>query len=103
MTSPTKTMATNPEIRRRYARAPRIEAPEHLFAVGQSVQLKEKLSPLNDVAATFTVTGLVPKSGDTLQYRIRSEAERHERVMAEDRLEPAGTGIPNKPSGKDIR
>jgi hypothetical protein len=40
-------------------------------------------------AATFHVMATLPASGGSLQYRIRDDAEKHERIATEDNLEAA--------------
>jgi hypothetical protein len=39
----------------------------------------------------YRITGLLPARDDSLQYRIRSDEERHERVVREDELEEMST------------
>jgi hypothetical protein len=75
---------------RRTARQPRRESPTHLFAIGQAVQLKRGIASAAPSGDIYLVTGTLPPRGDSLQYRIRNEAERHERVMTQDSLELAG-------------
>jgi hypothetical protein len=36
----------------------------------------------------YRITGKLPPRGDSLQYRIRNDDERHERVTTQDSLEP---------------
>ncbi len=36
----------------------------------------------------FRITALMPRTGDVPQYRIRNERELHERMVAQDKLEP---------------
>lgn len=73
---------------RRSARPPRQEAPTHLFTVGQAVRLKGGFGRPALPADVFHVTGTLPPKGDSPQYRIRNDDERHERVTTEDNLEP---------------
>jgi hypothetical protein len=61
----------------------------HRFALGQSVKLRSWTGYLLTDAESYRVTALLPASDNSLQYRIRSDAERHERVAAEDNLEAA--------------
>jgi hypothetical protein len=56
----------------------------HRFAVGELVQMSSALGQVR----TYRVTARLPERGDSLQYRIRSEEERHERVVTQDLLEP---------------
>ena len=67
----------------------------HRFAIGQSVKLKSRAGYLASPAESYRVTALMPAADNSPQYRIRSEAERHERVATEDSLEPdAGASRP---------
>lgn len=69
--------------------SPRIrrDVRSHLFAVGQSVRLRNGFGRLGPAANLYRVTGTLPTRGDMFQYRIRSDEERHERVVTEDSLE----------------
>jgi hypothetical protein len=73
---------------RRAARLGRIEAPAHLFAIGQAVRLKSGFARPALLADIYRITGTLPARGDSLQYRIRNDDERHERVTTQDSLEP---------------
>ena len=66
----------------------RREAPTHFFTVGQAVRLKGGFARLALAADIYRITGTLPSRGDSLQYRIRNDDERHERVTTEDSLEP---------------
>lgn len=70
-------------------RRPRREAPTHLFAVGQNVRLKSGFGMTSLPTSIYHITGKLPARGDSPQYRIRSDEERHERVVTQDNL----TGI----------
>jgi hypothetical protein len=72
----------------RNARPIRREAATHLFTVGQAVRLRGNFGTFPKTAEIFRITGRLPPRGDSLQYRIRSESERHERVTTQDSLEP---------------
>lgn len=69
-------------------RAP--EAARHLFRVGQIVRLKSRLGASLKTAEFYRVTGTLPPRDNSLQYRIRNDDERHERVATEDSLEAVG-------------
>jgi len=56
----------------------------HLFSVGQAVRLKGRLWGSGNV---YLVTAKLPPIGDSPQYRIRSEAEKFERVATQSNLE----------------
>jgi hypothetical protein len=68
------------------SREPARDTATHRFAVGQAVRLKGGFGrPVLDI---YHITGTLPPRGDSLQYRIRNDDERHERVTTEDNLEP---------------
>jgi len=69
----------------RELRMQRNPEPVHRFSVGELVQM----SGLRGQAQTYRITGVLPERGDSLQYRIRHDEERHERVVTQDLLEPA--------------
>jgi hypothetical protein len=60
---------------------------EHRFSIGQSVRLPNRLGMLKTNDLVFTVTGTMPAKDRLPQYRIRSDEERHDRVVTEDMLE----------------
>ncbi|MGO4831133.1 hypothetical protein AB4144_02375 [Rhizobiaceae sp. 2RAB30] len=76
----------------RYGRLQRrsAETASHLFRVGQVVRLKSHLGASLKTAEFYRVTGTLPPRDNSMQYRIRNDAERHERVATEDSLEPVG-------------
>lgn len=65
----------------------RREAATHLFAVGQTVRLKGGFGLLSQTAGVYQITARLPPRGNSPQYRIRSDDERHERVATQDSLE----------------
>jgi hypothetical protein len=73
----------------RNARPAHHEAPTHLYAVGQAVRLKGGFGTFPKSTEIYRVTGRLPPRGGSLQYRIRSDGERYERMATEDSLEPA--------------
>ena len=73
---------------RRNIRPKHHDAPTHLYALGQSVRLKGSSGTLPKSTEIYHVTGRLPPRGESLQYRIRSDSERYERVTTEDSLEP---------------
>jgi len=82
----------------RPAPTPRRANATHLFAVGQSVRLKKHPGEDTRTAEIYRITGTLPAQGNSLQYRIRSDQERHDRVVTEDNLEPlrpTGSGGPS--------
>lgn len=61
----------------------------HLFAIGQAVRMTGGYTTLaSRIGQVYHVTGRLPPVGNSLQYRIRSEAEQYDRVTTEDCLEP---------------
>lgn len=73
---------------RRTVRSARQEAPAHLFTIGQAVRLKGSFVKPALPADIYHITGTLPARGDSLQYRIRNDDERHERVTTQESLEP---------------
>ena len=71
----------------RNRRFPR-DTPAHLFAVGQIVRLKGGFKRPALPGDIYHITGTLPPRGDSPQYRIRNDEERHERVTTQDDLEP---------------
>jgi hypothetical protein len=61
----------------------------HLYSVGQEVRLKSRAGMSPTAAESYRVTARLPAVQNSLQYRIRSDEERHERVTTEDSLELA--------------
>ncbi|MCK9550545.1 hypothetical protein [Aquamicrobium sp.] len=70
------------------ARPARQQAPAHLFTIGQAVRLKGGFLKPALPTDIYRITGKLPPRGDSLQYRIRNDDERHERVTTQDSLEP---------------
>ena len=58
----------------------------HKFEVGQTVMY---IAPFSHAAAAadYKVTHLLPPEGNDYQYRIKSAAEPHERVVKESQLQ----------------
>ena len=71
----------------------RREAATHLFSVGQLVRLRGTLGTFPKSAETYRVTATLPARGDSPQYRIRNDEERHERMTTQDSLEAVGTSL----------
>ena len=59
----------------------------HRFAVGQSVRLKGRIGLSHQTGDTFRITGRMPASNWSPQYRISDDEGRHERVAEENNLE----------------
>lgn len=79
-------------------RQQRREAETHKFAIGQRVCLKTGFGRAPVAAEIFQITATLPPRGNSLQYRIRNDDERHERVTTQDDLvafstSPTGTSL----------
>ena len=72
----------------RSTRPIRREAATHLYAVGQIVRLKGRLGSFPTAAEIYHITAMLPPSGGSLQYRVRNDEERYERVTTQDNIEP---------------
>ena len=57
----------------------------HKFKVGQTVDLVPSMSR-RAASGHYRIVSLRPADSENLQYRIRSENESHERVVAESDL-----------------
>lgn len=64
--------------------------PVHLFAAGQTVRFKGGFLRPPLPSEIYRVIGTLPAQGDSLQYRIRNDEERHDRVTTQDNLELVG-------------
>lgn len=60
---------------------------DHKFKVGQSVSFSSGPFGRGGTNGTYKVTQLLPLEGDDYQYRIKSAAEPHERVVKESQLD----------------
>lgn len=72
---------------RRKAPPTRCETATHLFTVGQAVRLRSGFRGRLHFAGIYHITGTLPPTGDSPQYRIRSDGEHYERVTTQERLE----------------
>ncbi|WP_163269348.1 hypothetical protein [Chelativorans alearense] len=59
----------------------------HRFAIGQHVRMSNRFSLSPDTAKIYHITATLPARDNSLQYRIRNDDERHDRVTTEDSLE----------------
>ncbi|TIR17354.1 MAG: hypothetical protein E5X34_24105 [Mesorhizobium sp.] len=75
-------------LMQRNARPIRHGAPVRLFDIGQAVRLKSSPGTGPKSGEIYHVTRTLPSRGGSPQYRIRSDAEPHERVVTEDTLQP---------------
>jgi len=67
----------------------------HKFAVGEAVSFSPDQGQAHTKGDLFEIVRLLPDAGDVLQYRIKSQANGHERVVREDQL--AGARAPQLP------
>jgi hypothetical protein len=58
----------------------------HKFAVGQTVRFSPDRQQLNSGTGWFKVVRLLPETASVFQYRVKSQADGHERVVREDQL-----------------
>ena len=63
------------------------ETASHRFSVGQIVRLTNRIGVWPKSDEVYRITGTLPARDNSLQYRIRNDGERHERVATEDNLE----------------
>ena len=82
---------TTMSIQRRAGHTNRRAMPMHLFTIGQAVRLRGNFGTFPKTSEIYHITGTLPARGDSLQYRIRSDGELHERVATQDSLEPVDT------------
>lgn len=78
----------------RATRPTRREVPTHLFSIGQAVRLKGGFGGPAWPTDIYHVTGMLPQRGNSPQYRIRNDDERHERVTTQDCLERVDVSRP---------
>lgn len=74
-------------IGRRNIRQSRHDASMHRFAIGQAVRLKGGFGRPALPSETYRITRMLPAQGNSPQYRIRNDDERHERMTTQDDLE----------------
>ena len=77
----------------RQRRASNENIRQHLFQVGEHVQMAGRLS---HQPTRYTVTGRLPERNDALQYRVRNGAEAFDRVVSE--LDLSADVTPTEPS-----
>ena len=61
----------------------------HKFKIGQSVNYKSGPIGAARGNGVYKITQLLPPEGDDFQYKIKSAAEPHERVVKESQLNRA--------------
>jgi hypothetical protein len=59
----------------------------HKFTVGQTVRFSPDRRQESSARGNFKVVRLLPEAESVLQYRVRSQADGHERVVREDQLD----------------
>jgi len=58
----------------------------HKFTVGQTVQFSPDKSQSSEGRGRFKIIRLLPEAAQVFQYRVKSVADGHERVVREDQL-----------------
>jgi hypothetical protein len=58
----------------------------HKFAVGQTVGFSPDRYQMQPAPGRFKIVQLLPEAASILQYRVKSQADGHERVVREDQL-----------------
>lgn len=61
----------------------------HKFKIGQSVNYTSGLFGASNANHIYKITQLLPLEGDDFQYKIKSAAGPHERVVKESQLNRA--------------
>ncbi|MBW8270671.1 hypothetical protein [Caldovatus aquaticus] len=69
--------------------------PRHSFAVGQSVEFVPSKGDGNVPRGTYTVVRLLPNDGPDREYRVKSAADGHERVLRESQLRKGTATAPS--------
>jgi hypothetical protein len=62
----------------------------HRFKIGQSVNYKSGPIGVGSGSGVYKITRLLPPEGDDFQYKIKSAAEPHEKIVKESQLDRAG-------------
>lgn len=74
------------------ARRPISQSSPHHFRIGQIVRMTSHFGVSHITPDFYCITAMLPPRDGSPQYRIRSDEERHERVVTQDMLE--ATDIP---------
>ena len=56
------------------------------FAVGQTVRFSPDRRQLSSARGEFKIVRLLPEEASIFQYRVKSQADGHERIVREDQL-----------------
>jgi hypothetical protein len=67
----------------------RLRIMRHKFAVGESVQFRPAVPPIDMARGVYIATMLLPEIEGELGYRIRNPHEPHERISKESELREA--------------
>jgi hypothetical protein len=73
-----------------------MDSSPHLFAVGQTVRLRNGFAHRLQASGVFRITRTLPPHGEFPQYQIRSDDERHERLAAQNELEAVTSSAHNR-------
>jgi len=57
----------------------------HAYKIGQQVTM-DRSKLISSAPGTYVIIAALPESGGRLQYRIKSELEKHERVAEQSQL-----------------
>jgi hypothetical protein len=66
---------------------------KHKFAVGQSLELLPSRGSSSRQAGMCKVLALLPFEGNSVQYRVQSTVESHQRIVSEGDLRPKSEEI----------
>jgi len=58
----------------------------HKFSVGQTVRFSPDRNQEGPGRGSFKIVRLLPEAESVFQYRVKSQADGHERVVREDQL-----------------
>ena len=58
----------------------------HKYNVGQMVRFLPDRLQMNSGKGSFKIVSLLPETASVFQYRVKSQADGHERVVREDQI-----------------
>jgi hypothetical protein len=58
----------------------------HRYTIGQTVRFSPDRNQGTTSGGRFKIVRLLPEAASVLQYRVKSQADGHERVVREDQL-----------------
>lgn len=73
------------------------------YSLGDFVCFRGRSHLVKTVPDSFEITALLPRRDGVAQYRMRSEAEKHERVVLEDEVELVSSLAANSNIPADLR